>query len=154
MSGFASNRWYTFQQAKALEGHVRKGEHGTKIAFWKFVEAKGADHEGQQGEVEGGDHESNGRRTIPVLRLYCVFNAEQVAWPEGSSHVTSAKEQATTGTNDDHDRTAALVAASGADIEHQGVKACYRPTADGRPDRHARPVPVRGRLGLRRHAPP
>lgn len=130
MAGFASARWYTFAQAKALGGHVRKGEHGTKIAFWKFVEAKGADHEGEDGsEVEGGESNAAGRRTIPILRCYVVFNAEQFEWPSGSAHAV-VEHEPVGGEHDSHDRAAALVAASGATVVHQGVRACYQPTAD------------------------
>ena len=70
MSGFATPRWYTFKQANALGGHVRKGEHGTKITFWRFIEPKA-----DQGTA-ASDEEDAKPRKIPILRLYTVFNAE------------------------------------------------------------------------------
>src|SRR6266849_8866905 len=35
-AGYGSQYWLTFNQAKQLGGNVRRGEHGTKIVFWKF----------------------------------------------------------------------------------------------------------------------
>src|SRR5229473_191153 len=34
--GYGSQYWLTYRQALALGGNVRRGEHGTKIVFWKF----------------------------------------------------------------------------------------------------------------------
>jgi antirestriction protein ArdC len=36
LAGYGSQFWLTYRQALALGGNVRKGEHGTKIVFWKF----------------------------------------------------------------------------------------------------------------------
>ena len=33
---YADHRWLTYKQAQAAGGHVRKGEHGVRIVFWKF----------------------------------------------------------------------------------------------------------------------
>jgi antirestriction protein ArdC len=35
-AGYGSQYWLTFNQANQLGGNVRRGEHGTKIVFWKF----------------------------------------------------------------------------------------------------------------------
>jgi antirestriction protein ArdC len=59
---FASPYWLTFRQALALGGHVKRGEHGTPIVFWKILER--AD---DAGELE----------RVPLARTYTVFNAEQ-----------------------------------------------------------------------------
>src|SRR6266436_1373367 len=34
-AGYGSQYWLTFNQARQLGGNVRKGEHGSKIIFWK-----------------------------------------------------------------------------------------------------------------------
>jgi antirestriction protein ArdC len=34
--GYGSPYWLTFNQAKALGGHVKQGEHSSLITFWKF----------------------------------------------------------------------------------------------------------------------
>jgi antirestriction protein ArdC len=43
--GFRAPRYLTFKQALELGGHVRKGEHGTKVYFVKQLQAKDADDE-------------------------------------------------------------------------------------------------------------
>src|ERR1700690_3196168 len=44
-SGYGSPNWLTYKQATERGGHVRKGEHGTKVVFWKVGtrEAEDAD---------------------------------------------------------------------------------------------------------------
>jgi antirestriction protein ArdC len=36
-SAYASPHWLTYKQAKDLGGHVRKGEKGTPVIFWKLL---------------------------------------------------------------------------------------------------------------------
>jgi antirestriction protein ArdC len=65
-SGFSNPYWLTFKQAKAKGGHVKKGEHGTIIVFWKtYSKSTPTD--------EDPDHKDNRY----VLRYYRVFNADQ-----------------------------------------------------------------------------
>ena len=59
------NRWLTYRQAAALSAHVRKGEHGTPVVFWKLR------------EVEAGPDEDK-QRVVPLLRCYTVFNTAQI----------------------------------------------------------------------------
>jgi antirestriction protein ArdC len=54
------------RQAQALGGNIRKGEHGTKIVFWKFDKYE---TETPHGETE--------KRKSAFLRYYVVFNLEQ-----------------------------------------------------------------------------
>lgn len=65
-SGYGSPYWLTFRQAKERGGHVRKGQHGTTVVFWKIGTR----------EVENADGELNERTSI-LLRYYTVFNVEQ-----------------------------------------------------------------------------
>ena len=58
---YNSPYWLTFKQAQERGGHVRKGEHGTQVIFWKLYKKE-----------ENGEEKS-----LPVLRNYTVFNAEQ-----------------------------------------------------------------------------
>src|SRR5216684_365636 len=34
--GYGSPFWLTYKQATERGGHVRKGQHGTKVVFWKI----------------------------------------------------------------------------------------------------------------------
>jgi antirestriction protein ArdC len=66
LKGYGSQYWLTFNQAKQLGGNVRRGEHGTKIVFWKF----------DSYETETADGETEERKSA-FLRYYTVFNLEQ-----------------------------------------------------------------------------
>lgn len=61
--GYTSDYWLTFKQAKQRGGQVRKGEKGTLVTFWKQYATE--------------DKETGQERTLPVLRHYVAFNAEQ-----------------------------------------------------------------------------
>lgn len=61
--GYASSYWLTFRQAGERGGNVRKGEKSSMVVFWKQYETK--------------DKETGEPKTVPVLRYYNVFNAEQ-----------------------------------------------------------------------------
>lgn len=63
---YSSAGWLTYRQAKELGGHVRKGEKGEPIIFWKFL--KKTDTKPNGDEVE---------KTVPMVRGYTVFNVEQ-----------------------------------------------------------------------------
>ena len=56
--------WLTFKQAKEMGGNVRKGVEGTPVIFWKIYEKEDATAE-------------DGKKRLPVLRYYTVFNADQ-----------------------------------------------------------------------------
>ena len=62
-AGYTSPYWLTFKQAKALGGHVRKGEQGCPVVFWNWVDRENA----ESGEAE----------RIPFVRYYTSFNLEQ-----------------------------------------------------------------------------
>jgi antirestriction protein ArdC len=63
-AGFESPYWLTYRQAREFGGHVRNGEHGTLVVFWKRLEVKDPEAE-------------DGKKTIPLLRSYVVFNLDQ-----------------------------------------------------------------------------
>jgi antirestriction protein ArdC len=65
--GYGSRYWITYRQAQALDGSVKKGEHGSKVVFWKIDEFRKEDKE--TGKTE--NHKSI------LLRYYTVFNLEQ-----------------------------------------------------------------------------
>ena len=60
-AGYTSPYWATFNQVKKLGGSIRKGEKGTPVVLWKFIE-----------KTEDGE-----KKTIPFLRYFTVFNVEQ-----------------------------------------------------------------------------
>ena len=64
--GFEDPRWLTFTQARELGGHVRRGERGRMVVFWKRLTVESETDDGEPTE-----------KTIPLLRYYTVFNVEQ-----------------------------------------------------------------------------
>src|SRR5215471_7468335 len=72
-AGYSSPYWLTYRQAQEIGGHVRRGEHGSPVVFWKWLE-KG--EENQEGEEEGESHR------VPMARLYTLFNVHQCELPE------------------------------------------------------------------------
>lgn len=62
-----SNEWATFKQWKDKGAHVKKGEKGNRIIFYKTLLKE---EENQKGEIE--------EYAIPMLKLYTVFNAAQI----------------------------------------------------------------------------
>jgi len=65
-SGYGSPYWLTYKQATERGGYVRKGEHGSKVVFWKIGTR----------EVEDAAGETVEKKSI-LLRYYTVFNVEQ-----------------------------------------------------------------------------
>jgi antirestriction protein ArdC len=83
-NGYGSPYWLTYKQATERGGHVRKGEHGTKVVFWKIGTR----------ETEDSDGDAVERKSI-VLRYYTVFNVEQcegIAAPDTTRTVNPIEE--------------------------------------------------------------
>jgi len=66
IAGYSCPFWITFQQAKELAGHVKKGEHGCPVVYASTFKRKEETEDGSKTEAE-----------IPFLKEYTVFNAEQ-----------------------------------------------------------------------------
>jgi antirestriction protein ArdC len=69
--GYASRWWGTYRQIGELGGQVRRGEHSVQVVFWKQLEV--SYDPGSQRRDADVDH----LRTVPLLRAFRVFNAEQ-----------------------------------------------------------------------------
>jgi antirestriction protein ArdC len=66
LQGFGSPFWLTFQQAKELGGHVKKGEHGSPVVYASTYKKTQTNEAGDEVDAE-----------IPFLKEYTVFNADQ-----------------------------------------------------------------------------
>lgn len=115
-AGYEYPYWLTYKQAKARGGQVTKGEKGTPVIFWKFVESK--EYKDENGEIT--------RDSYPMLRYYTVFNISQC---EGIA-VPAADEI--------KPREFTCIEAcknlvdnwQGPEIEHYGARACYNSGSD------------------------
>ncbi|MEW4566158.1 zincin-like metallopeptidase domain-containing protein [Bremerella sp. JC770] len=63
-SGYSSDYWVTFNQARAKGGQVRKGEKGSLVTFFKMHSTK--------------DKKTEEEIEVPVLKHFIAFNVEQV----------------------------------------------------------------------------
>lgn len=115
-------RYLTFKQAKEAGGTVRKGEHGIPVYFVKHLYAK-------------GDTMRDGRvtdRNISMLRQYTVFNVAQCdGLPDRVIHGPAGAPVPVAPNADTRDATIdEFIAATGANIQEGGDRACYVPSAD------------------------
>ena len=114
--GYPDHRWLTFRQAGELGAHVRKGERGTPIVFFKMTEV------GQS--VDEAATATSSTKVVPLLRSFIVFNTAQI---DGLPERLQRKPQIPW---DPCDEAETLIAASGACLRHGGDRACYVPAED------------------------
>lgn len=117
-SDYQSNEWFTFNQAKELGGMVRKGEKSRKICFLKIItKDKDDEHEGARSEAA--------RVSYPVLRVWSVFNRDQI---DGLPPLDEVSDLL-----DESQRIAcaqAFIDATGAEIAEGHNRAAYSPLKD------------------------
>lgn len=112
MHGYPTNAWMTYKQAQGLGGQVRKGEHGTKIVFFKPFVVR---------DVKAGSDEES-ERTIPMLREFTVFNVAQIdGLPERFDAAVESVEP---------DSSVFAQMFGLASVVHGGDRACYSTTKD------------------------
>ncbi|WP_321337359.1 zincin-like metallopeptidase domain-containing protein [uncultured Cohaesibacter sp.] len=109
--GFASNHWATFKQWQERGAQVRKGEKSSPIIFYKTLVKEA---ENKKGETE--------EYTVPMLKTYAVFNADQVDGYEHGEGMRPHEEDRVTRLENAEE----FCAATAADIRHGGNKAFYR----------------------------
>jgi len=117
--GYASNQWLTFRQAHQLGAHVRKGERAATIIYY---EARMMDKEDTETVADGHEPE---KRFIPLLKVFSVFNLDQVEDLPTTHQPVTPDFAWHAGTTPDQ-----IIDGSGAEIRHQGFKAFYSPPND------------------------
>lgn len=128
MQGHSDPRWMTYKQAVAEGAQVRKGSKGTHIVYWKFSEEKKlTDEHGNPviDEITGKQKTVTVQLERPRSFLAVVFNGSQIDGlpPIEARPIGEEPER--------HARAEAILANSGAKIQHQyGNNAFYRPSAD------------------------
>jgi antirestriction protein ArdC len=121
--GYTSNQWFTFKQAQALGGNVRKGSKGTTVVYYGKGESK------TQTKKDGSPAE------FVFLKAYTVFNYDQCEnLPESYKPTPIAQR------SQSWDNVADLEAfqiATGIKTNHGGTRAFFRPSTDSvtMPDR-------------------
>ncbi len=114
--GYRSAIWMTYKQATELGAQVRKGEHGSLVVY--------ADRFTTTEQNESGE---DVERSVPFMKAYTVFNAEQVDGlpahylnaPEPKGEPLKLAQEAEQ-----------FFANTGARFRHGGDKAFYAPSQD------------------------
>jgi antirestriction protein ArdC len=118
--GYHSGEWATYKQWQERGAQVRKGEKSTPVVFWKFFDQGRKPGEATEGDPGGSEKKAV---SIPMARLYSVFNAAQtdgyVAPPEPVINREARIADCE-----------AFVQALGASVQHGGNRAFYSPAAD------------------------
>ncbi len=113
---YESNLWATYRQWDALGGHVKRGEHGTKIIYWNVT------NQTVLNEETGKDEE---RRRL-LCREYTVFNLDQC----GGESLDRYRIARPVRDFVDFGPAEEAIRATGADIFHGGNRAFYNPLTD------------------------
>lgn len=109
--GHFSPIWMTYKQARQLGGYVRRGERGEQVVYAdKLVKTE----ENQNGEEV--------QQTIPFLKSYTVFNAEQINGLPDQYYQYESNPLKLIDRIDSADK---YFAAIGAEINHGGNQAYY-----------------------------
>ena len=114
--GYSSPYWFTFKQALALKGCVRKGEKGTTVVYAATFTKE-----------ETNDAGDTTKKTIPFLRSYVVFNAEQCA---GLPAKYTTPDDVTTTPFERIENAREFFHHVGADVRTGGTSAHYSPAGD------------------------
>ena len=113
----ALNRWLTFQQARSMDGMVRKGSKGTMVAFWKRLDGR-KDSDAASDDNATAEDDKHASRGALMAKHFYVFNVANVdGIPESVHNVPS-----------DDGLAAQIILQSGARIVPG--EPCYRPGED------------------------
>lgn len=107
--GYSSNHWASFKQWKDKGASVRKGEKGSTVVFYKTLLITEKDENHNQVESK-----------VPMLRMYKVFNADQVDGLEVEVTPPVTKSEILPILDAD-----AFCEASNVEIKHGGTRAYY-----------------------------
>jgi antirestriction protein ArdC len=113
---YESPFWLTYKQASALGGHVKKGEHACPVVFWKRLDVT-------------DNTEPTGKKAIPFLRYYSVFNVAQCEdIPPDKIPVLNGSQREHCPITEAENIVAAMP--KKPEIRHGGGRACYSPSLD------------------------
>jgi antirestriction protein ArdC len=113
LKGYDSAYWMTYRQALEQGGHVKRGEKSSMVVFWKKAQIV--------------YQKTEQVKTIPVLRYYNVFNANQISDLNAPDAPPAPQKPF-----EPIEEAEKIVAgyADGPKIEHTGSQAFYLPNID------------------------
>ena len=114
---YQSSYWMTYKQAKSLDAQVKRGSKSARVVYYKSL------------VIDEGDEP----KTIPMLKSYSVFNADQIDGLDESWYAPQVQDR-----HKDSVISAVenAIKSTGAKIEHGGNRAYYSHAKDfiGMPD--------------------
>lgn len=116
--GWPTPRFLTYKQAAEAGGNVRKGEHGTKVYYWKQLRIT----------EKGAEGEDDSEKLIPMMREYTVFNVAQ--YDNLPDKIVNGKPMRVRNPDTRDDLADAFLACSGADIREGSGEAYFVPSQD------------------------
>ena len=130
--GYLKNMWMTFNQIKKDGGHVKKGEKSTPIIFYKTAyidENKKYFAPAVVKTMSAAQLKNRGITSIPVLKLYRVFNITQTQNLAEEWYKVVPQEPLKPFEKDE--RAEVLIQSTGANIEiAKSNRAFYSPVQD------------------------
>jgi len=121
LAGYTSPYWMTLRQANELDAKIIKGSKSSVVVYYGTAER---DRNEDASEAEAGDP-----KTIPFMKSYRVFNADQIEGLDARFHPAPPDLP-------DYPERApilhmqAFFEAIGATVSFSGREACYVPTLD------------------------
>ena len=109
-------RFLTFKQAIEAGGHVRKGQHGTRVIFVKQL------------QIREGEGDETDTRLVPMLHEYTVFNVAQCE--DLPDSIIAGKPMRTRNPDARDDLADEFLRSTGADIREGHGEAYYVPSQD------------------------
>lgn len=129
---YLKNIWLTFKQVQALGGHVMKGEKSSPIVFYKtaFIDKNKKYHSPEKvKELSASQYKEMGMISIPVLKLFRVFNVAQTEGLDPALYEVIPQEPLQDFEKDE--RAEQLIFSTGAEIEIvESNRAYYNPATD------------------------
>jgi antirestriction protein ArdC len=109
----ADMRYLTFNQARELGGHVRKGEHGTQIVFWSKRQCVTRN--------DAGEEETRSSLLMKTYTVFALNQCENVTLPKAKHDPAPLPPPPT---------ITAVYSTLGTRVEHGGDRACFVPSHD------------------------
>ncbi|MBW8683496.1 ArdC family protein [Chitinophaga rhizophila] len=121
---FEYPHFLTFKQAEAMDGNIRKGEHGFKVIYFEMKQQH--DKATMVTDKKTGETKLH-IPTIPILKQFTVFNIAQtegIEFEKPESHVRTSVEKIET--------CEKIIAGmkNPPPIKYRGNQACYIPSLD------------------------
>lgn len=125
---YDSKYWLTFKQCLDKGGNVRKGEKGSIVVFWNFIDK----NSGKSIESDSDKSSAKSSDVIPMLKYYTVFNVNQCESLD-LMRLREEVEAQSQGQNHDEILSAQTIIDQYKDcpeIKYGFTKACYKPHDD------------------------